>query len=119
MGSFPRKQTSLHKPDFQRVFNQNERSADNMLVVLVRPNGLTVSRLGLAIAKKHAARAVERNRIKRLIRESFMCHQPFKVAIDAVVLNRRDIALKSNRQVFQSLANHWQKINDKLERQDI
>ena len=109
----------MRKADFKRAFNQNERSADAMLVVLARPNGLAISRLGLAIAKKHAPRAVERNRIKRLIRESFMHHQPFTVAIDAVVMNRTGIRLKSNRQVFQSLSRHWQKINEKLERQDI
>lgn len=119
MARFPRKQISLHKPDFQRVFNQNEKSVDNLLVVLARPNGLAISRLGLAIAKKHSVRAVERNRFKRLIRESFMHDQPFKVAIDAVVINRQGIALKNNHQVFQSLKNHWQRINDKLERQDI
>ena len=119
MGRFPRKQISLRKPDFRRVFNQNEKSADKLLVVLARPNGLTFSRLGLAIAKKNTARAVDRNRVKRLIRESFMHHQPFNVAFDAVVMSRQGIALKNNQQIFQSLAHHWQSINKKLQRQDI
>ena len=119
MARFPRNQISLRKPDFKRVFNQNERSADKLLVVLARPNGLTKSRLGLAIAKKNTARAVDRNRLKRLIRESFMHHQPFNVAFDAVVMNRQGIVLKNNHQIFQSLTRHWQNINDKLQRQDI
>jgi len=119
MARFPRHQVSLRKSDFRRVFNQNTRSVDKLLIVLARPNGLTRSRLGLVIAKKNTTRAVDRNRVKRLIRESFMHHQPFNVTFDAVIMNRQGIALKDNRQIFQSLARHWQKINDKLQRQDI
>ena len=119
MGRFSRNQISMRKADFKLAFNQNERSSDGMLVVLARPNGLEISRLGLAIAKKHTPRAIDRNRIKRLVRESFMDHQPFKVAVDAVVMNRAGVTLKNNRQIFQSLERHWQKINDKLEQQGI
>ena len=118
MARFSRNRISLRKSDFKRVFDQNDRSADSLLVILARPNGLTVSRLGLAIAKTHAPRAVERNRIKRLVRESFMHHQPFDVAIDAVVMNRKGATLKNNYQLFSSLTKHWQTINLKLGRQE-
>ena len=109
----------MGKPDFQQVFKLGQKSVDAELIVLARPNGLTRSRLGLAVAKKHTPRAVDRNRIKRLIRESFMHHQPFNIGIDAVVMNRTVTAQKNNQQIFQSLDNHWLKISTRLEQQDI
>jgi len=110
---------SMCKPDFQQAFKLGQKSVDVQLIVLARPNGLTRSRLGLAVAKKHTPRAVDRNRIKRLIRESFMHHQPFNIAIDAVVMNRTGTTQNNNQQIFQSLANHWRKISTRLEQQDI
>ena len=107
----------MGKSDFSHVFQQNLKSVDSLLMVLARPNGLKHSRLGLAIAKKHAPRAVDRNRIKRLIRESFMHHRDFEIAIDTVVLNRSGSVMKNNGLFFESLENHWQKINQKLRHQ--
>lgn len=108
----------MHKSDFRQVFEKNLKSVDAMLTVLARPNGLDRSRLGLAISKKHAPRAVDRNRIKRIVRESFMHHQPFDTAVDAVILNRSGSQMKSNQLVFESLERHWYKINQKLRQQD-
>jgi ribonuclease P protein component len=42
-------------------------------------------RLGILVSKKHAARAVERNRIKRCIREAFRLEQGALGAIDLLV----------------------------------
>ena len=117
MTRYQKQRIGMSKSDFQRVFSDNKKSVDSMLVVLARPNGLSHSRLGLAIAKKYTAGAVQRNRIKRLVRESFRQHQPFKVAVDTVVMNRTGIAMKDNSQVFQSLHRHWTRINNKLEQQ--
>jgi ribonuclease P protein component len=87
-----------------------------MLLILARPNGLHRSRLGLAISKKHTPSAVQRNRIKRIVRESFMLNQPFKTPQDTVVINRPGISKKSNRAMFQSLQHHWRKLNQKHNR---
>ena len=90
-----------------------------MLLVLARPNGLNRSRLGLAISKKHTPGAVERNRIKRIVRESFMSSQPFAKPVDAIVLNRSGILNQNNAAVFKSLSKHWNKINLKLNESGI
>lgn len=66
------------------------------------------ARLGLAIAKKQIPRAVDRNRIKRVIRESFRLHQ--LQDHDFVVLARRDTASATNRQLSRSLARHWERL---------
>jgi ribonuclease P protein component len=114
MSRFSRNRIAMHSTDFKRVFRENHRSGDGMLLVLARPNGLKWSRLGLAISKKHLPRAVERNRIKRIVRESFMSNQPFALPVDTVVLNRPEISNKDNHAVFLSLSSHWSKINQML-----
>jgi ribonuclease P protein component len=42
-------------------------------------------RLGILVSKKHAARAVERNRIKRCIREAFRLEQEALGPIDLLI----------------------------------
>ena len=44
-----------------------------------------VARLGLLISRRHAARAVERNSIKRCIREAFRLEQERLGSIDLLV----------------------------------
>jgi ribonuclease P protein component len=42
-------------------------------------------RLGILVSKKHAARAVQRNRIKRCVREAFRLEQEGLGAVDLLV----------------------------------
>ena len=73
------------------------------------------ARLGLAIAKKRIRRASARNRIKRLVRESFRYHAAELCGLDVVVLARGDGAA-SNRELLDSLATHWQRLGRALAR---
>lgn len=79
-------------------------------MVLARANGLQYARLGLAITKKKTKRAVDRNRLKRLVRESFRSHQHLLTGMDLVVLNQRGKLLATNSQYYSSLSRHWQKL---------
>jgi len=94
---------------FARVFKKAERSRDNVFTVLCRANEANDARLGLAIAKKHCRLATDRNRLKRLIRESFRRHKAGLAGLDIVVLNRRAAAQANNEQLFKCLESHWQR----------
>jgi len=94
--------------DFDLVFRRSRRSADQYFTVLFRPNQLGYARVGLAIAKKRVRRAVDRNRLKRLIRESFRNARPELDGLDIVVLARNNTARADNTTVFASLERHWQ-----------
>jgi ribonuclease P protein component len=104
--------------DFDRVFRESRRSADGMFTVLYRANDLGYPRLGLAIAKKRIRRAVGRNRLKRLIRESFRDVQPQLNGLDIVVLARDKVGAAPNEEVFASLARHWRNLATHLNTSD-
>jgi len=97
----------LDAASFDRVFKKARRSSDKMFTILYRSNGRSWARLGLAISKKNCRLAVERNRLKRVARESFRQHQQELAGIDIVVLNRRDSHKADNKLLFESLAKHW------------
>ena len=71
-------------------------------------------RLGLAISRKSAPRAVDRNRIKRLIRESFRRGQAMRCAADLVVLGRPPARTADNATLVRSLRRHWTRLQERL-----
>jgi len=91
------------------VFEKATRSRDKWFTVLCRDNNKDIARLGLAISKKHCRHATGRNRIKRVVRESFRQHQDELAGLDIVVINQVATATAANQQLFDSLARHWQK----------
>lgn len=106
---FPREARLLSKSSFGQVFGNPKRSADRYFTVLARANGLGHARLGLAISRKVSKSAVVRNRIKRLVRESFR-HRRLK-DLDLVVMARPAAAGQSNETLFRALHHHWRRLN--------
>jgi len=72
------------------------------------------ARLGLAISKKNTKRAVDRNRIKRIIRESFRLNLQILPPIDLVVMANPATKNADNQQIFHSLEQHWNKLRLKF-----
>ena len=68
------------------------------------------SRLGLVVAKKKVRRAHERNRIKRIARESFRLHQQQIELLDIVVMPKMGVDAISNAELHQQLQFAWQKL---------
>jgi ribonuclease P protein component len=85
-----------------------------MFTVLYKQNGTRSARLGLAISKKHCKLAVGRNRIKRVVRESFRQQQTKLTGLDVVILNQPAAMRASNKALFDSLGKHWQKCHSAI-----
>ncbi len=106
---FGRSRRLLSAAAFGRVFRRAQRSRDHLFSVLYRENQQDQARLGLAISKKHCRKAAARNRIKRIVRESFRQHQAQLSGLDVVVMNQPNTEAANNRELFDSLAAHWRR----------
>jgi ribonuclease P protein component len=75
--------------DFRRAFERKRSASDAALIVYGVENGRDHPRLGISIGRKKVRRAVERNRIKRLLRESFRLSKGgLPAGVDLVVVPR-------------------------------
>lgn len=105
--SFQKRFRLTKATEFERVFGENQRSVDGLFTVLYRRNGLGYPRLGLAIAKRQVRFAVDRNRLKRLIRESFRGAKQQLSDLDIVIMARHEAGTSDNAVIYASLAAHW------------
>ena len=98
------------KLEFDRVFDRPLRSSDGDFTVLSRANDCGHARLGLVVSKRVDKRAVRRNRLKRIIRESFR-QGPIQAApVDLVVIAKGPAAAAAPSRLRQSLDRHWQSL---------
>lgn len=64
----------------------------------------------MAVSTRAAGNSVRRNRLRRLIRESFRMHRQELPAVDVLVTARPAAAQAANRAVFESLAGLWKRV---------
>lgn len=93
--------------DFSRVFASGTRRGDVHVRVLAVRNGLRRARLGLSLPRREIRHAVERNRLKRLTRESFRHWKERLTGWDIVVTARRSASQLSNARFRISLERLW------------
>ena len=96
--------------DYQQVFGRkNLRLNNRHWTILVVQSHLTdagvgEARMGLAIGKKRAKRAIDRNRFKRILRECFRLRRAELPPVDLVVMNR-DACIGATRRELRDSAN--------------
>jgi len=89
--AFPKTARLLSPKDYKPVFdNSRYKVSTKQFLLLATASQARRPRLGLVIAKKHVSKAVQRNRLKRVLRESFRLRQSEIPLIDIVVLARKD-----------------------------
>ena len=114
--TLPRRSRLSGQTAFSRVFQQATVSTDVSFKVLGRISNLADSRLGMAVSRQVDKRAVQRNRLKRIIRESFRAHYlsaPRQGSLDIVVLPRRQAVSMDNKQLREQLSRHWHRIDER------
>lgn len=78
--------------EFSRVFNKGKFFAGRYIILYAMPNQSGNSRLGITASKKVGS-SVKRNRIKRLIRESYLLLEEYvKDGYDLVFVARKFMA---------------------------
>lgn len=112
MGNYDfNRESRLLTPDhFKQVFDNPSRYGSHHFTILITSNSDQKPRLGMAIAKKRVKLAVQRNRVKRLVRESFRLNQHKLPAVDLVVMVKSGIDQLDNEVINQQLEKIWRKI---------
>tara|TARA_Y100000588_G_scaffold152671_1_gene166814 strand:+ start:6846 stop:7271 length:426 start_codon:yes stop_codon:yes gene_type:complete len=110
---FGRELRLLTPSHYSRIFNEPARAATALFTLLAKPNNLDNPRIGLTVAKKNVKQANQRNRIKRIARESFRLNQHQLDNIDIVLMVKRGIDERSNAEIRAELDKLWRKINER------
>ncbi len=98
------------KLQFEAVYARGRRIDDRYFGLRLIPNQQTHARLGLAVAVKMAGNAVARNRLRRLIRESFRLAQRDLPGVDVVVAAKFPAREAPPQVLRASLATLWQRV---------
>ena len=98
MAGLTRHERIRRRAEFQRIYAQGLKVSGRLATLFILPNSLSVARLGIAATRKLGS-AVERNRAKRLVRETFRRNKPAP-GVDVVVVPRREL-LDSHLGIFE------------------
>jgi ribonuclease P protein component len=101
----------LHRPaEFKRAYAQGRRFANGQFTMHACANGAAAPRLGLSIAARVAGNSVQRNRIKRQVRESFRHQQQGLGGFDIVVGVRSGVRGIGKAELRRSVDELWQQV---------
>ena len=110
--AYPRELRLLTPADFQNVFNNPPvKAVSRELTLLTKPNQQEHPRMGVTISKKVAKRAVDRNRIKRIIRETYRLKQHKLSGFDIIVIAKPGVTKLCNENLSSLLDYLWRKLS--------
>ncbi len=98
------------KLQFDAIYAGGRRVDDRYFGLRIKPNGLDHPRIGLAVAIKTMGSAVARNKVRRLVRESFRLAQHDLPPVDIVVAAKNPAREAPAATLRASLAALWQRV---------
>ncbi|RUR30096.1 ribonuclease P protein component [Vreelandella andesensis] len=108
---FPRCLRLLNAGDFSHVFEQADLKVHGKgMMALARLSTRGHPRVGLVVSKKNVKLAVDRNRFKRLVRESVRLRQDHFPSVDIVVLAKRGAHDIDNETFTRQLNGMWKRL---------
>ncbi|MDG1819539.1 MAG: ribonuclease P protein component [Porticoccaceae bacterium] len=112
--TFGKDRRLLKASEYKEVFDNNSvRVAHPKYLILAKPNGTSVSRLGLVVGKKNVPTAVGRNQVKRIVRETFR-NSLLPVALDIIFLARKDADKLPSFEMTSLLQQSWVRLSARL-----
>lgn len=108
---FSKQKRLLSKLDYSAVFESPISIRSPFFTLLAHPTSNSWPRLGVIVAKRFLKKAVDRNRVRRLIRESFRLNQQHLAGLDIVVLLRCNCAAEPNGVLYNCLRKQWQDLS--------
>lgn len=104
---FSKKHRLRQAGDFSLCLKEKKRCASRAFIAILRLNQLKHARLGVLVPKKYFKRAVDRNRIKRLARESFREFSELFSGFDILILVKSDAPKLESAAWFSDMQSLW------------
>jgi len=108
--SFPRSHRLVNKAEYKSLFDKSNKVSQRCLLILFKPNQKSHARLGLVIGKRAVNSAVIRNRIKRILRESFRQNQEKLKGLDIIIIARQQCDKLSKQKLREGIDQLWEKL---------
>lgn len=116
---FPKELRLTRAAEYKAVFSEAKYKVScRFLLIFAINNTLPNSRLGVIVGKKNVSLAVQRNRIKRLLRTSFRLNQGLLHGLDIVILARSNLSSLDNRFINDKAQMLWQDLVIKSHRSE-
>ena len=101
--TFGREERIRKREDYQRIYDQGLRRHSQRFTIILCPNAAGMRRIGMTVSKK-VGNAVQRNRVKRLLREFFRLNKSrLPASQDIVIIARKGILPLTYRDVCAEL----------------
>lgn len=112
---FPKELRLTRAAEYKAVFSKAKYKVScRHLLIFAIDNALTHPRLGVIVGKKNVARAVQRNRIKRVLRTSFRLNQDLLGSLDIVILARSNLGSLNNNSITEHTSRLWRDLINKV-----
>jgi len=112
---FPKELRLTRAAEYKAVFSKAKYKVScRYLLIFAIDNTRAHSRIGVIVGKKNVAKAVQRNRIKRLLRTSFRLNQDLLGSVDIVILARHNLGSLNNNSITEKTLLLWQDLIDKV-----
>ena len=106
---FQKSKRLLNSAQYKTVLRKGKKLFSPLFILFILPNNQKKSRIGITVSKKVSKRAIDRNRIKRQVRETFRINQHAGPGFDAVLIANAAAGKKDNKVIRQALEQVWQK----------
>ncbi len=110
--TLPAQRRLRRKSDFDAAYAGGRKFGNGFFGVTAFWNDKGWPRLGLAVSVRTAGGGVERNRIRRIIRESFRLHQHELPGVDLIVSARSRAKDAPPSELHASLVALWKKVKE-------
>ena len=110
MQSFSKQLRLKTSRDFQSLLKLRNKVVTDCFIMVAAQNHLPYPRLGVIISRRCSKRAVQRNKLKRMIREYFRLHQDGWRGFDMVIVGRRKVCDKTISEIWVCLERMFAKV---------
>ncbi|MEW5908207.1 MAG: ribonuclease P protein component [Thermodesulfobacteriota bacterium] len=111
--SFTRKDRIRKRHEFNEIFQYGKTVEDRYIRIIFAPGATSISRLGTTVSKR-VGQAVERNRIKRVLRECFRIHRRLLLGCwDLNIIAKREAAKLTSSDLISSVKTLFRQISER------